>query len=203
VEKIKNLRAGILIVVCAACASAPLGQMDATLATLQEARQADAQRYASPILREAERYLTEAKAKMDAGHYDNAQHLLLLARDQAQEAIDVAQSLKAAEGALAQSQARGATMPEAEEAIQYAKYASSMGDGQSAVAWARRASEIIRYTENQQWLKQAQEHLARCPSKRPLSAAAQQLVNEARSALASEQGGLARRLAEQACPHSP
>lgn len=83
------------VVAVVGCGSPPQAELDAAQAALDAARQAGAETYAADAYNKAKNTLADARAKSEAGDYEEAKTAAVSAKSQADQARSLAESNKA------------------------------------------------------------------------------------------------------------
>jgi predicted S18 family serine protease len=86
----KHLFTGLLILLMAACAAAPVQEMSDARQALQAAREVGAERLAGTQYQEALQLMTNAERELDGGDFYRARDLALTARQKAVDARQIA-----------------------------------------------------------------------------------------------------------------
>jgi hypothetical protein len=128
-----------LVVLVAACASAPIQEMSNARQSVQAAREAGAGEYASYNLQTANDYLSRAERELELRYFSRARHDAIVAKSEARKAHELAQALQQAQAALAVSEAGDEALAEARALLADAMDAARAGRDRQAIRLARDA----------------------------------------------------------------
>ncbi len=183
------------LAVSGGCATAPPTQeMSDARQALDAAHRAEATRHAPDALEGAENLLSQAKDKLGAGAFTQAQKTALAAKQEATKARAMASAISAAKAALSDAAAMDALSPEAQELLLQAEAAAKVDDDKNAVRLAGEAAQQAKQDINHAYLAKAKAMLEEAKTFQAISAGQRAVVESAESAYRNREGKKAHEL---------
>ncbi len=186
------------LAVSGGCATVPPTQeMSDARQALDAAHRAEATRHAPDALEGAESLLSQAKDKLGAGAFTQAQKTALAAKEEATKARAMASAISAAKAALSDAAAMDAQSPEAQELLGQAEAAAKVDDDKNAVRLAGEAAQRAKQDINHAYLGKAKAMLEEAKTFQAISTGQRAALESAEAAYRNREGKKAHELSSK------